>query len=249
MSDDRPQPMPTENDWDAEPEGQEELDEAVYLEEEEAYWDDEADMEDIDESMYEPPEPPLTDAGFAGQESPEDENWLRANWWRVAIIAVAALAVVALLIRDRGGSKVQPTPEPLPSATLPPLPTFTPTPPTSLEGTPPGNPLPPASSPLTTPQAPAPQPTTPPPTATSPPASGGRFSTGQTVVVTGTGKDRLAFREGPGRKYPIQRTIKDGVKLTVIGGPKEADGYTWWHLRTPKGYEGWAVEDYLKPLE
>ena len=244
MSDDRPQPMHTDDDWDAEPEALDEMDEAAYLDEEEAYWDEEAVVEDIDESMYEPPEPPLADAGFAGQESPEDEDWLRANWWRVAIIAVAALAVVALLVQTMAGSKAQPTPEPLPTATLPPLPTFTPTPPPSLEGTPPGNPLPPASSPLTTPQ-----PTTPPLVATPAPPSGGRFSTGQTVVVTGTGKDRLAFREGPGKKYPIQRTIKDGVKLTVIGGPEKADGFTWWHLRTPKGYEGWAVEDYLKPLE
>ncbi len=211
------------------------------------YLEDEPD-EALDASIYEPPQPPITDADFVADEPPEDDgNWLKENWWRVAIVVVLVLAIIALLARACGSKKPEPTPAPLPTATLPPLPTFTPTPQTQAP-TPPGNAMPPASGSMETPAVV--EPTTMPtqaPSPTQPPSTGGKFSIGQVVIVTGTGKDRLALREGPGTDYGMIKAIKDGVKLTVIGGPKQADGYTWWHLRTPKGIEGWAVEKYLKP--
>ena len=37
--------------------------------------------------------------------------------------------------------------------------------------------------------------------------------------------------------------------FTVIEGPREADGYTWWLLQGvyDKTRQGWAVENYLRP--
>jgi transcriptional regulator with XRE-family HTH domain len=123
------------------------------------------------------------------------------------------------------------------------LPTFTPTPgadllPTEELGT---GEQPPAGG-EGTPEAPSQ------PAATSQP-SGGKLGIGQTVVVTDTGKNKLSFRAGPGTTYEIIRLIKDGTQLTIIGGPKDADGYTWWQMKTNDGLVGWAVEDYLEPVK
>ena len=72
-----------------------------------------------------------------------------------------------------------------------------------------------------------------------------QFSIGATVVVTGTGKDRLALRSDPGPHYSRIKLIKDGSTLTIIDGPVDADGFTWWKVRTQEGTDGWAVSDYL----
>ena len=226
-------------------------------------WDDEVvsdddaatllEDDDIDASFYEPPEPPITDAELEPDESSEDGGgWLRANWWRLAIIVILVVAIIVLLARAcSSGKKKEPAmPGAAGTPTTAALPTFTPTlaplPTQSLES---GSEAPAGGGLEATPEeAPAVQPTQPPaPPPTTAPATGGRFSIGQTVVVTGTGKDKLSFRAGPGTKYKIIRLLKDGTQLTVISGPEKADGYTWWQLKTPKGYVGWAVEDYLSP--
>ena len=261
MSDDRPHndPMP-EEDWQ----------DSTAFEEEAVYhtgdamddWEDdmiiddsmdepyEDEVEDLDASIYEPPEPPITDAEFETEEPPEeedDDNWFKRNW-RAIVLAILVVIVLALVARALTGRKEKPTPTPMPTATFAPLPTFTPTAAAEATGTPPGNAL--ASSPLETPPPPA-QPTQPPAaTQPPPPASGGNeIAIGMTVVVTGTGKDRLSLREKPSTKSARVKLIKDGVKLTIIAGPKENDGFTWWKVRTPKGIEGWAVADYLKPMQ
>ena len=265
MSDDNPRSDP----WNDDASGEDfEMDEdAIYAPppDEEGYesnWDDETDTvlpeddfnadsfdeieDDVDASFYEPPAPPITDAELEPDEPPEDGGaWLRENWWRVAIVIILVLAIIFLLARAcTGKNKEKAAPTPAPTATKSTLPTFTPTvsalPTAPLESG--------AGAPTdggeteATPETPAAQPTV-------APATGGKFTIGQTVVVTGTGKDKLSFRAGPGKKYQRQQVIKDGVELVVIGGPEEADGFTWWQLKTPKGHVGWAVEDYLKPVE
>jgi hypothetical protein len=37
----------------------------------------------------------------------------------------------------------------------------------------------------------------------------------------------------------------------VTDGPKNADGYIWWYLTAPydESRSGWAVADYLAPIE
>lgn len=263
MSDDTPHNDP----WNAPPSGDafETDEEAVYAPEpdEEIYeqdWDNETDdlssdddfdltteEDDVDASFYEPPAPPITDAELEPDEPPEsDDNWWRENWWRLGIVILLVLAIIFLLARACTGKTEKPIPTPIVEVTRSALPTFTPTvaalPTTALES---GEEA--ATNGGATPASPATQP--PPVATTAPSAATGKFTIGQTVVVTGTGKDKLSFRAGPGTDYKRTRVIKDGVKLTVISGPEKANGFTWWQLKAPNGQVGWAVEDYLEPLQ
>ena len=227
----------------------EEVDDEFLLEEEFVEEDTE---DDVDASFYEPPAPPVTDAQLEADEPPEDvENWFRANWWRLLIILVLVAIIIFLLARACGVKKEETTALPTPAPTRVLLSTFTPTPVSpgvapeaSDSQTPSGGGLEgetagaSGSQPTTAP--------TQPPAPTTAPTTGGKFVLNQTVVVTGTGRDKLSFRAGPGTKYEIIRLLKDGTKLTVIGGPQQANGHTWWQLKTAKGQVGWAVEDYLK---
>ena len=52
----------------------------------------------------------------------------------------------------------------------------------------------------------------------------------------------LSFRENPGVNGALIQVLDSGITLAVIGGPEEADGYTWWQLRTADGnVEGWSA--------
>jgi hypothetical protein len=68
---------------------------------------------------------------------------------------------------------------------------------------------------------------------------------GAMVVVTGTGGDTLRVREQPTTYAKIVGTAREGTVLIVLEGPRDADGYTWWKLRTPDGIEGWAAANWL----
>jgi len=204
--------------------------------------DEDSDPIGIDDDIYDTPPPPLSDDELV-QEPPDGGGWFKSNWWKLALIIVLVIIVLALLARACGGGKEKATPTAVPSPTAAMLPTFTPTPgadllPTEELGT---GEQPPAGG-EGTPEAPSQ------PAATSQP-SGGKLGIGQTVVVTDTGKNKLSFRAGPGTTYEIIRLIKDGTQLTIIGGPKDADGYTWWQMKTNDGLVGWAVEDYLEPVK
>ncbi len=199
----------------------------------------------VDASIYDPPPPPVKDDEIGGtggdQSSGGDGGWLKSNIWKLVIIIVLVVVIIFLLARACGSSKEKAVPTTVPSPTTQLLPTFTPTPegmalPTSELGT---GAQPPAAA--ETPGAPA--------EPSQPPAVGGKLAVGQTVEVTGTGKNKLSFRAGPGTDYKIIRLIKDGTKLTIIGGPEEADNYTWWQMKTKDGQVGWAVEDFLEPVK
>lgn len=82
---------------------------------------------------------------------------------------------------------------------------------------------------------PMPQPT---PTATPIPV----LAVGGKAVVTTTDGDALNMREGAGRSFEIVAKLLDGTPVTLLEGPQEADGFTWWKVQTPDGIEGWVVE-------
>lgn len=64
---------------------------------------------------------------------------------------------------------------------------------------------------------------------------------GRTVIIN---VPQLNFRAEPTVNSEIvQSYFKEArVFLPVIGGPVEADGYTWWKVSLPQALEGWAVE-------
>jgi len=68
---------------------------------------------------------------------------------------------------------------------------------------------------------------------------------GATVLVQGTGNAGLNLRAQPTTTAAIVITVKEGNTLTVVEGPKEAEGLVWWKLRTTDGKEGWGAAKYL----
>jgi hypothetical protein len=68
---------------------------------------------------------------------------------------------------------------------------------------------------------------------------------GALVVVQGTKGGGLNLRQQPTTYAKVVTNAREGTVLTVLEGPKEADGYTWWRVRTPDGTEGWGADDWL----
>ncbi len=68
---------------------------------------------------------------------------------------------------------------------------------------------------------------------------------GAQVVVNGTLGQGLNLRASYSTSARLVGSAKDGNVLTVLEGPQEADGYTWWKVKTAEGKEGWAAGKFL----
>jgi len=67
------------------------------------------------------------------------------------------------------------------------------------------------------------------------------------VRVANTSGYGLRLRTGPGLSYSVITTLSEGTQMTVIDGPVQADGYTWWRITGSPG-TGWsAVGNWLVP--
>lgn len=92
---------------------------------------------------------------------------------------------------------------------------------------------------------PTPQPTaTLPPTPTSPTEG---IGIGSRVRVSGTAGAGLSLRSTPGVNNERVDIAAEGDIFTVVGGPVEADGLTWWQLQDAAAPQraGWAAARYL----
>jgi len=110
----------------------------------------------------------------------------------------------------------------------------------------------PTPQPATAPAAPAQPAATTAPPPTPPPAApasatpapqlpiGVSFAAGATVVVTGTG-DCLRVHDQPALSANVVDCLADGTAGTIVDGPVQADGYTWWEIQG----EGWVDGEYL----
>jgi cell division septation protein DedD len=130
-----------------------------------------------------------------------------------------------------------PTPTPLPgaTATLPPSPTPTATSTPTHTPQPTETPSPTATD--TSTPTPTPSPTlTPTPTPTPTPIL---------AEVGGTGGQGVWMYRQPGLQGGKISALRDGTVLTVVGGPVEADGYTWIEVIDPRGRLGWIPDRYL----
>ena len=147
-----------------------------------------------------------------------------------ALAAVILLLVVAFVF-SRRSAQPEPTPTVMvvtPTATLIPRPTATPL--VDATDTPEA-----AATPATSPSAP--------PSDT--------IGVGGYVRVSAAAG--LSFREDPSTGGTLIQVLDSGSILEVVGGPEEADGYTWWQLRRDDGKEGWSAagsgEDvFLEPV-
>jgi hypothetical protein len=169
------------------------------------------------------PVPPST---APAASSPARNGGWRASlaWWVWPVGAVIGVAVIAV-----GWVLMFTAPLPnLPAEALPPFftvvppPTYTPIPPT-LTITP---------FITITPALPTIQP--------------GTIGVGAMVEVT---EDGVRLREAPSLTGKILSQASAHELFTVIEGPRQSDGYTWWLLQGvyDKSRQGWAAETYLKP--
>lgn len=68
---------------------------------------------------------------------------------------------------------------------------------------------------------------------------------GATVRTTSA---NVNLRAEPGTGTNSLTQLAEGIELLVIGGPEEADDYTWWQVQgiEDTSVEGWLVEDFIE---
>jgi hypothetical protein len=155
-----------------------------------------------------------------------------------AIVTVLAIAVAVLWARVLLGGVDKLEEEPTPTITIQ---TAVPTQPS----TPTVDAAEPTVSPeadVTSEPAPTPEPVEEQPTPIPP----GVIAVGVRVTVVGTEGIGVSLRAGPGTNYARLDVARDGAVLEIIDGPEEADGYTWWSVRTADGTEAWAIDNYFQ---
>jgi len=74
------------------------------------------------------------------------------------------------------------------------------------------------------------------------PVFGAVLRIGGLATVQTTQGDKLNMRLSPGLDAPVLAQLETGTHVTVVDGPRTANGFTWWKIRAANGLEGWAVE-------
>jgi hypothetical protein len=81
----------------------------------------------------------------------------------------------------------------------------------------------------------------------------GTIGVGAFVQIAGTGGDGLRLRTGPGLENEVGFLGLESEVFSVVDGPEESDGYTWWLLEAPydegQKRRGWAVSNYLQSIQ
>jgi len=72
------------------------------------------------------------------------------------------------------------------------------------------------------------------------------ISLGARVEVTGTGASQLRVRQAAGTGAATIKFVPDGTRFVVVGGPEQANGYTWWKVDDQAGTVGWVAGQFLK---
>ncbi len=72
---------------------------------------------------------------------------------------------------------------------------------------------------------------------------------GSTIVVEGVDADQLNVRDAAGvQGTTILFRVDEGTLFTIIGGPMQADNFTWWQIQDVlnPANTGWAVANFLQ---
>jgi uncharacterized protein YgiM (DUF1202 family) len=67
---------------------------------------------------------------------------------------------------------------------------------------------------------------------------------GKAVANAGAG---LNMRSGAGTGQSVVKRLPKDTEVEIIGGPKEANDYTWWQVRDSAGVTGWVASEFLNP--
>jgi hypothetical protein len=181
---------------------------------------------------------------------PINKNWqIRTNF-------IVSLLLTTLLVACNQGATPTQTPTPPPThtltATATPAPTSTPTHPSTRTPTATATP-----APTRTPTPPSTH--TPTARATPTPTRTGTSVEDAKVVKCPGAPDILLklgdwarvsvdpplpnkIRSQPGSSSEMIGKVQPGENVLVVNGPRCADGYTWWFVRSLDGLEGWTVE-------
>ncbi|MCB0098556.1 MAG: SH3 domain-containing protein, partial [Caldilineaceae bacterium] len=81
---------------------------------------------------------------------------------------------------------------------------------------------------------------TPTPTFTETPVPGSALAVGQPARVTAPNGLNLRSQASSGGQLIIQ--LGTGQLVTILEGPVETEGYTWWRLEDGQGNSGWAAD-------
>lgn len=79
----------------------------------------------------------------------------------------------------------------------------------------------------------------------------GPIALGDLIEVFGTSGEGVRLRSSPNLEGTINGLGMDSDVFRVEQGPAEAEGHVWWFLVNPYDTtrQGWAVADYLRPLQ
>jgi hypothetical protein len=77
-------------------------------------------------------------------------------------------------------------------------------------------------------------------------ASTSGLSVGGSAWVTREGGLPLRLRSGAGLNHDVLDRLQPGTQMTLVEGPRQADNYSWWHIRTTDGREGWVAGQDLR---
>lgn len=80
-------------------------------------------------------------------------------------------------------------------------------------------------------------------------ATPGVIDIGAVVRVVDVGDQQLNIRDAPGvTSSSIVFRVTEGIAFTVVGGPQQADGLTWWQiaLADNPARVGWTASNYLE---
>jgi len=172
----------------------------------------------------------------------EQEVWPKWMWFAVPVLVIFVVAGLwwAIFAPTEPRHK-SPTLTPTPRAIVPlPQPTGSITPGVGITST---FQVQPTIAPATA------TPTAPPTATVEPTLEQVTFAIGDKAVVSGTDQAGLRMRAGAGTGHAQVKLLPENSVLEIIGGPKEANGYTWWQVRDQTGTTGWVAGDFLRRQE
>jgi hypothetical protein len=178
---------------------------------------------------------------------PDQDLW--PKWMWVAVPVLVVVVVAGLWWAIFSPSPESPTAAPTPTVPLVPTqPTQAPSPQATLAiGAEPQETRPLLPQPATFTPAPGELVSTPTGqgAAAETPAVAAELAIGAKAQVTGTSGVGLNMRAGAGTGHARVKTLPEGEPLEVIGGPREANGFTWWQVRDGAGTTGWVASQFL----